>query len=202
MRWKYFFHNLILRIIALWIKEEKVQMSGQSLEEAVFAGGCFWCMEPIFDGLEGVVSVSSGYTGGTFRNPSYEEVCRGNTGHLEAIKIIYDPAKMTYAQLLDIFWHNIDPLDAYGQFCDKGEQYKSAIFYVNEQQKTQAKASKDEIAQVLKGQAIYTQIRPLEIFYPAEDYHQGFHQKNPVQYKSYRSCCRRDERLKELWSRG
>ena len=168
-------------------------------EEAIFAGGCFWCMEPIFDHLEGVVSVSSGYTGGAFANPSYDEVCQGNTGHLEAVKIVYDPAKITYAKLLDIFWHNIDPLDAYGQFCDKGEQYKSAIFYANDQQKLLAKQSKDEIEHMFNGKAIYTQIRPLEVFYPAESDHQKFYQRNPVHYKSYRSCCRRDERLKELW---
>jgi peptide-methionine (S)-S-oxide reductase len=169
-------------------------------EEAVFAGGCFWCMEPIFDKLEGVISVSSGYTGGAVPNPSYEEICQGTTGHLEAIKISYDPTKIAYVKLLDIFWHNIDPLDAYGQFCDKGEQYKSAIFYRNEQQAIQAKKSKEEIAQNFKGEAIYTQIRPLETFYPAEDYHQEFYQKNPVHYKSYRNCCRREERLSELWN--
>jgi peptide-methionine (S)-S-oxide reductase len=169
------------------------------IEEAVFAGGCFWCMEPIFDKLEGVVSVISGYTGGTFSNPRYEEVCQGNTGHLEAVKVAYDPDKISYDKLLDIFWHNIDPLDAYGQFCDKGEQYKSAIFYVNEEQKVLAKMSKAAIEPLFNGKAIYTQIRPLEIFYPAEDYHQKFYQTNPVHYKSYRSCCRREERLKELW---
>jgi peptide-methionine (S)-S-oxide reductase len=174
-------------------------MNGSYTEEAIFAGGCFWCMEPIFDQLEGVISITSGYTGGVFPNPGYEEVCQGNTGHLEAVKVVYDPSKISYDRLLDIFWHNIDPLDPYGQFCDKGEQYKSAIFYVNNQQKISAKKSKDAIEQLLNGKAIYTQIRPLDVFYPAEDYHQKFYETNPIHYKSYRSCCRRDERLKELW---
>lgn len=168
-------------------------------EEAVFAGGCFWCMEPIFDKLQGVISVISGYTGGSFPNPSYEEVCQGNTGHLEAVKIVYDPNEITYDKLLEVFWHNIDPLDPYGQFCDKGEQYKAAIFYGNDEQKMLAKKSKDAMELLLRGKAIYTQIRPLDIFYSAEDYHQRFYKTNPVHYKSYRSCCRRDERLKELW---
>lgn len=175
-------------------------MNGPQTEEAIFAGGCFWCMEPVFDKLEGVISVTSGYTGGTFSNPSYEEVCQGNTGHLEAVKVVYDSAKISYNQLLDIFWHHIDPLDPFGQFCDKGEQYKSAIFYVNDEQKMLAKKSKTAIEQLFNGKAIYTQIRPLEVFYPAEDYHQKFYQTNPAHYTSYRSCCRRDERLKELWS--
>jgi peptide-methionine (S)-S-oxide reductase len=169
------------------------------MEEAVFAGGCFWCMEPLFDHLDGVDSVTSGYSGGMFPNPSYEEVCRGNTGHLEAVKIVFDPSKISYAKLLDIFWHHIDPLDPYGQFCDKGEQYKSAIFYCNEAQRAQAKKTKDEIAHQLNGKAIYTQIRPLDTFYPAEEYHQRFYASHSAHYKQYRSCCRRDERLKELW---
>lgn len=168
-------------------------------EEAVFAGGCFWCMEPVFDSLEGVISVESGYTGGSIAHPSYEEVCEGNTGHFEAVKVVYEPAKITYEELLEIFWHNIDPLDPYGQFCDKGEQYLSAIFYKDEKQRVLARKSIEAITKVLKGKPIYTQIRPLEIFYPAESYHQKFHETNPERYESYRSCCRRDERLKEIW---
>lgn len=169
------------------------------MEEAVFAGGCFWCMEPIFDRTPGVVSVSSGYAGGSVPNPSYEEVCQGWTDHVEAVKIVFDPSITSYAHLLELFWHNIDPLDPYGQFCDKGEQYKSAIFYTSEEQKAEAKKSKDALASALKGHAIYTQIRPLDVFYPAEEYHQKFYQTHTAHYKSYRSCCRRDERLKELW---
>ncbi len=169
------------------------------MEEAVFAGGCFWCMEPIFDRLPGVISVSSGYAGGVVPHPSYEEICEGHTGHLEVVKIAFDPSKITYSQLLDVFWRNIDPLDPYGQFCDKGDQYKSAIFYANEEQKAQAKKSKEAITSTFKNQAIYTQIRPLDVFYPAEDYHQKFYQTHTAHYKSYQSCCRRDERLKQLW---
>jgi methionine-S-sulfoxide reductase len=137
------------------------------MEIAVFAGGCFWCMEPAFDNLPGVAEVSSGYTGGTVPNPSYEEVCRGFTGHLEAVQIAFDPSIISYSKLLNIFWHNIDPLDAYGQFCDKGDQYKSAIFFANEEQKVQAEKSKAAVASALKDQTIYTQIRPLDVFYPA-----------------------------------
>ena len=170
-----------------------------STESAVFAGGCFWCVEPLFDRLEGVVSTASGYAGGTVANPNYEEVCEGNTGHLEAVKIVFDPSIITYSQLLDIFWHHLDPDDPQGQFCDKGEQYLSAIFYANDLQRSLAEESKKEIARALKGQFIYTQIRPLTNFYPAEDYHQEFHEKNPSRYQAYRSCCGRDQRLKELW---
>lgn len=168
-------------------------------EVAVFAGGCFWCMEPLFDQLAGVISVTSGYAGGDVDNPSYEQVCDGNTGHLEVIKIVFDPSIISYSQLLNIFWHHIDPTDPQGQFCDKGEQYLSAIFYTHDQQRALAEQSKAEVATVLKGQPIYTQIRPLTAFYPAEEYHQEFHQKNPGRYQAYRSCCGRDQRLKQLW---
>ena len=170
-------------------------------EVAVFAGGCFWCMEPLFDKLKGVISTTSGYVGGIVAHPSYEQVCKGNTGHLEAVKIVFDPLIITYSELLDVFWHHIDPTDPQGQFCDKGEQYLSAIFYADERQKTVAEGSKGEIAKALNGQPIYTQIRPLTLFNPAEDYHQEFYQKNPAHYQSYRSCCGRDQRLKELWGK-
>jgi peptide-methionine (S)-S-oxide reductase len=180
-------------------KKEGIAMSEGAQEVAVFAGGCFWCMEPLFDRLEGVISTLPGYTGGTTSEPSYSEVCEGNTGHLEAVKIVFDPSKIGYSQLLDLFWRHIDPLDPDGQFCDKGEQYLSAIFYVDEQQRSVAKRSKEEIAKALKGLPIYTQIRPLSIFYPAEDYHREFYLKDPLRYKSYSSCCGRVERLRELW---
>jgi peptide-methionine (S)-S-oxide reductase len=156
-------------------------------------------MEPLFDRLEGVVSTSSGYAGGTVVNPTYEEVCEGNTGHLEVVKIDFDPSIISYSRLLDIFWHHIDPTDPQGQFCDKGEQYLSAIFYANDQQRNLAEESKRDVTRALRGQTIYTQIRPLTHFYPAEDYHQEFHEKNPSRYQAYRSCCGRDQRLRELW---
>jgi peptide-methionine (S)-S-oxide reductase len=168
-------------------------------ETAVFAGGCFWCVEPLFDRLEGVISVSSGYAGGTFINPSYEEVCQGNTGHLEVVKVVFDPTRISYAKLLDIFWHHIDPTDPIGQFCDKGPQYLSAIFYTSEEQRELAESTKSQVSAFLRGHKVYTQIRPLTHFYPAEDYHQDFHNKNPGRYQAYRSCCGRDQRLKELW---
>ncbi len=171
----------------------------KSIEKAVLAGGCFWCLEPLFDRIDGIISVRSGYAGGSIPHPSYEQVCSGSTGHLEAVEIVFDPLRLSYSQLLDVFWHHIDPTDPFGQFCDKGEQYLSAIFYVDQTQKNIAEQSKQKIAQQLKGKQIYTQIRPLDVFYPAEEYHQEFYQKNPGRYQSYRSCCGRDQRLKELW---
>ena len=168
-------------------------------EVAIFCGGCFWCMEPLFDRLEGVISTESGYTGGHTSNPTYEEVCSGKTGHLEAVKIVFDPAQISYLKLLAIFWHHIDPLDPRGQFCDQGEQYLSAIFYSNEEQRVMAEKSKEEMAKNFKGQTIFTQVRPAQTFYPAEGYHQGFHEKDPARYKSYSTCSGRAERLHQLW---
>jgi peptide-methionine (S)-S-oxide reductase len=156
-------------------------------------------LEPLFDKIEGVISTTSGYAGGRVPNPTYEQVCEGNTGHLEVVKIVFNPSKVDYSRLLEVFWHHIDPTDPKGQFCDKGEQYLSAIFYTSETQKHLAEQSKAEIVHALKGQPIYTQIRPLSAFYPAENYHQSFYEKNPAHYQSYRSCCGRDQRLKELW---
>lgn len=174
-------------------------MQGVPMEEvAVFAGGCFWCLEPLFDRLEGVISVLPGYTGGTVPDPTYEEVCEGNTGHLEAVKIVFDPARISYAKLLDLFWHHIDPTDPLGQFCDKGEQYLSAVFYADEDQRALAEKTKAEIAQQLR-QTVHTQIRRAGPFYPAEKYHQEFYIKNSERYKAYSSCCGRTERLRQLW---
>jgi peptide-methionine (S)-S-oxide reductase len=167
---------------------------------ATFAGGCFWCMEVPFEGLPGVFSSTSGYSGGQKKNPSYEEVSAGITGHAESVQVEYDPAKITYEQLLDIFWHNIDPLSANGQFCDRGTQYRSVIFYRDEAQKAAALASKAKIeASGRFKKPIVTQIVAFEAFYPAEDYHQDFYKKNPFRYQTYRMGCGRDQRLKELW---
>ena len=170
------------------------------LETATFAGGCFWCMEPPFDEIEGVVSTTSGYTGGDEKNPTYEEVSAGQTGHVEAVQILYDPAVVTYAKLLDVFWHNIDPTTSNRQFCDWGSQYRSAIFYHNETQKRVAEESKKRVEQEtqFKGKVV-TEITALGEFYPAEEYHHDYYKKNPIRYKSYRFGCRRDQRLKELW---
>jgi peptide-methionine (S)-S-oxide reductase len=166
--------------------------------KATFAGGCFWCMEPPFDKLPGVVSTTSGYTGGRARNPTYEEVSSGTTGHAESVQVVYDPAKVSYQKLLDVYWHNVDPTDGGGQFCDRGTQYRTAIFYHDEEQHRLAEESKKQ-AEAKLGKRIVTQIVPASEFYPAEDYHQDYYQKNPVRYRFYRYNCGRDRRLKELW---
>lgn len=170
----------------------------QKYETATFAGGCFWCMEPPFDAMDGVISTTSGYTGGVTQNPAYEQVSSGTTGHMESVLVVYDPSRVSYQQLLDTFWRNIDPLNNGGQFCDLGPQYRSAIFYHNEAQKRQAEVSKGWL-EGERGWRIATDIRPVVTFYPAEDYHQDYYKKNPLRYKFYRSNCGRDERLKELW---
>ncbi|OGT19236.1 MAG: peptide-methionine (S)-S-oxide reductase [Gammaproteobacteria bacterium RBG_16_57_12] len=171
-------------------------------EQATFAGGCFWCMEPPYEKLEGVISVVSGYTGGHKLNPSYEEVSAGGTGHAEAVQITYDPARISYEKLLEIFWQNIDPTTPNRQFCDVGSQYRSAIFYHNDAQKSAAGQSVAALEQgkSLKA-AIVTEIVPAGAFYPAEDYHQDYYQKNPLRYKFYRHNCGRDQRLEELWGK-
>jgi peptide methionine sulfoxide reductase msrA/msrB len=167
---------------------------------ATFAGGCFWCMEPPYDALDGVVSTTSGYTGGRTPRPTYEAVSGGGTGHAEAVEIRYDPRKVSYERLLDVFWHNIDPLTPDAQFCDHGSQYRSAIFYHDETQHRLAEESKRRIEQSGRfRQPIVTEIVPAGPFYPAEAYHQDYYRKNAVRYKFYRWNCGRDERLKELW---
>ena len=167
---------------------------------ATFAGGCFWCEETAFEGLEGVLSVTSGYTGGQKLNPTYEEVSSGSTGHAESVQVLYDPRKISYARLLDVFWHNVDPLDAGGQFCDRGAQYRSAIFYADAEQRRLAEASKKVLEKEPRfAGKIATQLVPATRFYPAEEYHQDFYKKNPARYQEYRQGCRRDARLKQLW---
>ncbi len=175
-------------------------MAADNLEKATFAGGCFWCMEHPFDQLPGVVSVTSGYTGGHKKNPAYEEVSAGGTGHAEAVQIVYDPEKVPYEKLLDVFWHNIDPTVRDRQFCDVGNQYRSAIFYHDEEQHRLALQSKEmlEKNKPFKG-PILTEIAPAGEFYPAEEYHQHYYKKNPIRYKFYRFSCGRDKRLEELW---
>ncbi|HEY7644081.1 MAG TPA: peptide-methionine (S)-S-oxide reductase MsrA [Hyphomicrobiales bacterium] len=172
----------------------------QQTATAVFAGGCFWCMEPPFDKTDGVISTISGYTGGQKANPTYEEVSSGTTGHFESVKVEYDPAKVTYEQLLEVYWPNVDPFDSSGQFCDKGDQYRSAIFYGNEKEKELAEASKKQMAAKL-GKPIETLILPAAQFYPAEDYHQDYYKKNPLKYKFYRYGCGRDARLAAVWGK-
>ena len=169
---------------------------------AIFAGGCFWCMEHPFDQLAGVISVTSGYTGGTKANPTYEEVSSGRTGHAESVQVIYDPTKVSYEKLVDVFWHNIDPLTPNAQFCDHGTQYRSAIFYLDDEQKRIAERSKDAWAKSGKfDKPIVTQIVAASTFWPAEDYHQHYYKTNPVRYKYYRFNCGRDQRLEQLWGK-
>lgn len=169
---------------------------------AVFAGGCFWCMQPPFDKTKGVISTRVGYTGGDKANPTYEEVSSGKTGHREAIEVTYDPEVISYDELLKIFWRNIDPLNADGQFCDRGFQYTSAIFVRDEAERKLAEASKSDLEkkQNLKSK-VATSIVPAKTFYPAEDYHQKYAEKNPVRYKFYRTTCGRDRRLKQVWGK-
>lgn len=168
------------------------------LSRATFAGGCFWCMEPPFEKIPGVASVTSGYTGGEQVNPTYEEVSSGRTGHAEAVEILYDPAKVTYAQLLDVFWHNIDPLQADGQFCDHGRQYRTGIYTHDAEQKQLAEQSKAQVTAKFQ-RPIVTEIVPAGRFYPAEEYHQDYYRRNAVRYFTYRAGCGRDRRLQELW---
>ena len=170
-----------------------------TLAKATFAGGCFWCMEHPFDELDGVVSTTSGYTGGDKENPTYYQVSAGTTGHVEAMQVVYDPDKVSYSQLLDVFWHNIDPFDDRGQFCDQGSQYRSAIFYHDEQQQALAEQSKQDLETLKFDQPIATPIRLAETFYAAEDYHQNYYQTHPVRYKVYRFGCGRDQRLAQVW---
>lgn len=176
---------------------------GRPMEKATFAGGCFWCMEHPFDQLEGVVTVTSGYTGGTRKNPTYEEVSGGGTGHAESVQIVFDPARISYEKLLDVFWHNVDPTTPDRQFCDVGRQYRSAIFYHGEAQKRLAEESKRKLekSKMFNG-GIVTEITPAAEFYPAEEYHQQYYKKNPIRYHFYRTSCGRDRRLKELWGAG
>ncbi len=170
------------------------------LEKATVAGGCFWCMEAPFDTLTGVVSVTAGYIGGQLKNPTYEQVSAGGTGHAESVQIVYDPQKIGYEKLLDVFWRNVDPTVIDRQFCDVGRQYRSAIFYHSPEQRRLAERSKAALqkSKPFKG-AVVTEIVPAGEFYPAEEYHRHYYKKNPLRYNYYRLSCGRDRRLKELW---
>ncbi|MDQ3234271.1 MAG: peptide-methionine (S)-S-oxide reductase MsrA [Pseudobdellovibrionaceae bacterium] len=172
-------------------------------ERAVFAGGCFWCMEAPFDKIPGVLAVTVGYIGGTKDNPTYEEVSAGRTGHTEAVELVFDPKLVSYKKLLHVFWRQIDPTTPDAQFCDRGSQYRSGIFYLNEEQRKDAEASKDELQKTgpFKGK-IVTEITKAGRFYVAEDYHQHYYKKNPIRYKYYRSSCGRDKVLDSFWGSG
>jgi peptide-methionine (S)-S-oxide reductase len=199
---------IVLRAIACAValsalpahSQEKPPPAG--LEAAIFAGGCFWCMEGPFDVLPGVVSTTSGYTAGHTKNPNYHDVSAGTTGHAEAVRVVYDPKKVTYAKLLDVFWHNIDPTVKDRQFCDTGTQYRTGIYTLSPEQKRLAEESRAQLEKTkpFKG-PIVTEVAAAAEFWAAEDYHQDYYKKNPVRYKFYRTGCGRDARLEELWGK-
>jgi len=171
------------------------------LSTAVFAGGCFWCVEADFDKVDGVVSTISGYTGGTVANPTYKQVSHEKTGHYEAVKVTYDPDKVSYDALVDYYFHHIDPTDATGQFCDKGESYRSAVFVADASQREVAETEVSMIdASGVLGKPVVTQILDASTFWPAEDYHQDYYKKNPLKYRYYRTACGRDARVKKVWA--
>ena len=196
----FLFIGSVLAAQSVLLTEAGAAEDAARLEKATFAGGCFWCMEAPFDKLPGVFSVTAGYTGGQVKNPPSEEVSAGGTGHAESVEIVYDPAKIGYEKLLDVFWHNVDPTAKDRQFCDAGRQYRTAIFYDNEEQRRLAEQSKKELEKKkpFPG-SIVTEIVPAGEFYPAEEYHQHYYQKNPFRYWFYRNSCGRDRRLHELW---
>ncbi|SDL39987.1 peptide-methionine (S)-S-oxide reductase [Franzmannia pantelleriensis] len=172
--------------------------ANQSTAEAVFGGGCFWCVEEFFDAVDGVVATTSGFSGGHVENPSYEQVVGGGTGHAEVVKVEYDPSQVDYETLLHVFWRNIDPFVEDRQFCDAGEAYRSAIFTASDEERALAEASRDAVAERFD-RVIATEINDFETFYAAEDYHQNYYQENPLRYRFYKSACGREERLEEIW---
>ena len=184
-------------LVALGLLASLAPAAAQA-EEAIFAGGCFWSMETDLDRVDGVTSTTSGYIGGTLENPTYQDVITERTGHYEAVKVTYDPAKISYEKLLSAYWHSIDPTDAGGQFCDRGPSYRTAIFPLNDAQRKAAEASERDVAADLK-QSIATKILPTATFYPAEEYHQDFARKNPGHYNAYRMGCGRDRAVRAVW---
>ena len=202
--------NVVLSVLTgalLFIGAWNVQWTSQAAADATygkayFAGGCFWCMEEAFEKVEGVLSATSGYMGGTVSNPTYEEVSAGRTGHAESVEVVYDPAKVSYQKLLDAFWRNVDPITPNAQFCDRGNQYRSAIFFQTDEEKRTSDSSKLAIEQSRRfKEPIVTQIAMAQQFYPAEDYHQDYYKKNPVRYKFYKYNCGRAQRLEALWGK-
>lgn len=189
---------LVAALLSLPLSVGSPPQAQAAQAEAIFAGGCFWCMEPPFDKTGGVISTTSGYIGGSLANPTYKQVSSGRTGHIEAVKVVYDTNRVSYEKLLDVFWRNIDPFDGGGQFCDRGSQYRGAIFYTDPQQKAAAEASKAEVAKRF-GRNVETAIRSAGTFYPAEDYHQNYYRTNAYKYSFYRSRCGRDARLAAVW---
>ena len=190
----------LLAILALSCSITPTLYAEPNTQKAIFAGGCFWCMEPPFDALDGVISTTSGYIGGTVAEPTYKQVSSGTTGHTEALQIVFDPNKITYEKLLATFWKNIDPVDSGGQFCDRGSQYRSEVFYTSNEQRELAEKSKQQLdASDALPAPVQTAITAVSQFYPAEDYHQNYYKKNGLKYKFYRSRCGRDARLAAVW---
>ena len=191
---------LLLALLALPGLTNAADGAAPATARATFAGGCFWCMEPPFDALDGVISTTSGYTDGQVENPTYKQVSRGGTGHTEAVQIVYDPARISYEKLLEVYWRNVDPLTDNAQFCDGGTQYRTGIYYHDAAQQAAAEASRQALADSHRfDKPIVTDIAAATTFYPAEDYHQDYYLKNPVRYKYYRYSCGRDKRLEKLW---
>jgi len=190
-------------LIGAWNLQSTNKAAAEAtIGKAYFAGGCFWCMEEAFEKVEGVLSATSGYMGGTVANPSYEDVSSGRTGHAESVEVVYDPAKVSYQKLLEAFWRNVDPITPNAQFCDHGSQYRSAIFYQTDEEKRASDTSKQAIEQSKRfTEPIVTQIVMASHFYSAEEYHQDFYKKNPVRYKFYKYSCGRAQRLEELWGK-
>jgi peptide-methionine (S)-S-oxide reductase len=195
--------TLTVLLIGGWSAQSTDQAAADSTPgKAYFAGGCFWCMEEVFEKVDGVLSATSGYMGGTVSNPTYEEVSAGRTGHAESVEVVYDPAKVSYQKLLDAFWRNVDPITPNAQFCDHGNQYRSAIFFQTDEEKRASDSSKQTIEQSKRfKEPIVTQIVMASRFFPAEEYHQDFYKKNPVRYKFYKYNCGRAQRLEELWGK-
>jgi peptide-methionine (S)-S-oxide reductase len=192
----------ILLIGAWGMQSTRPVAAEATTSKAYFAGGCFWCMEEAFEKVEGVLSATSGYMGGTVAGPTYEEVSAGRTGHSESVEVVYDPTKVSYQKLLDAFWRNVDPLTPNAQFCDHGNQYRSAIFFQTDEEKRASDASKQAIEQSKRfKEPIVTQIVMASQFYPAEEYHQDFYKKNPIRYKFYKYNCGRAQRLEDLWGK-
>jgi len=185
-------------VLVVSIPPQAAMANDEDLARATFAGGCFWCMEPPYDQVDGVIETISGFSGGDVENPTYNQVVRGGTGHLEVVQIVYNPKKVDYERLLEIYWPNVDPFDGDGQFCDRGESYRPAIFVHDERQERLARESFERIRQRFE-QPIEVTIEPFEAFYAAEDYHQNYHQENSVRYKYYRWRCGRDDRLESVW---
>ena len=187
------------KVFIIFICLFHVNLNAEENKKAYFAGGCFWCMEESFDKAEGVIKSISGYSGGHLKNPTYRDVIYKDTGHVEAIEITYDPMKITYNELLNIFWRNIDPFDQFGQFCDKGKSYRSVIFYQNQEQSKIIKESFNSIEKKFNSKVV-TLIWKFEKFYPAEDYHQDYYQKNFLRYLAYKKSCQREEVLNKIWN--